>query len=361
MTPAPKLAPRLSQLFQFSQENPAATTPYTLQKECSMKRSLLIAALSTVAAGSALAQSSVTVYGRLNESVERQKTETGSTSTSRTVLQNNASRLGFRGTEDLGGGLKAGFTLEHRFNADTGQATNTAFWGGAGESSVNLSGGFGMIKLGHYTSEAYFATSDATDLLNHGTGFSADQLYKYLNDDNNKVSYRTPALGGLTAEVAVLLRESAQPKHAWDAAINYSLGNLGLGFGFERAPNEDQQFAVRASYSFAPVTVTGYVQRYKNESIDKSNTIGRVSAQYDIGAAELHAAVGMATEIDGAGTTPAANEDEGKKLQLTVGANYNLSKRTKVFTFFNHVKTNAVDSKPEIKENQLSVGIRHNF
>jgi predicted porin len=322
-----------------------------------MKRSLLIAALSTVAAGSALAQSSVTVYGRLNESVERQKSESAGVSTTRTVLQNNASRIGFRGTEDLGGGLKAGFTLEHRFNADTGAATNTAFWGGAGESSVNLSGGFGMIKLGHYTSEAYFATSDATDLLNHGTGTSSDALYKYLNDDNNKVSYRTPSFGGFTAEAAILLRETVQPKNAFDFAANYAIGNLGLGLGFERAPNEDQQVAVRASYSFAPVTVTGYVQRYKNESISKSNTIGRVSAQFDIGAAELHAAVGLATEIDGAG----AAEDEGKKLQLTVGANYNLSKRTKVFTFFNHVKTNAVDTTGESKANQLSVGVRHNF
>jgi predicted porin len=322
-----------------------------------MKRSLLIAALSTVAAGSALAQSSVTVYGRLNESVERQKSEVGGTSTTRTVLQNNGSRIGFRGTEDLGGGLKAGFTLEHRFNADTGQATNAAFWGGAGESSVNLSGGFGQIKFGHYTSEAYFATSDATDLLNHGTGTSSDALYKYLNDDNNKIAYRTPSFAGFTAEAAILLREASQPKHAYDLAMNYSLGNLGLGLGYERAPNEDQQVAVRASYSFAPVTVTGYVQRYKNESISESKTIGRVSAQFDIGAVELHGAVGLATEINGAGTA----EDEGKALQLTVGANYNLSKRTKVFTFFNHVKTNAVDANPEGKANQLSVGVRHNF
>ncbi|HET7866447.1 MAG TPA: porin, partial [Burkholderiaceae bacterium] len=139
-----------------------------------MKRSLLIAALSTLAAGSALAQSSVTVYGRFNTSIENQDDGTND----KWLMRNNGSRLGFRGTEDLGGGLKAGFTLEHRFNSDNGASTNgTAFWGGAGESSVNLSGKFGMVKAGHYTSEAYFATSDVTDLLNHGTGTSADALY----------------------------------------------------------------------------------------------------------------------------------------------------------------------------------------
>lgn len=322
-----------------------------------MKRSILVAALSTVAAGSALAQSNVTVYGRLNESVERQKTESGSTSESVTVLQNNGSRLGFKGTEDLGGGLKAGFTLEHRFNADTGESTNAAFWGGAGESSVFLSSDFGQIKLGHFTSEAYFATSDMTDLLNHGTGTSSDALYKYLNDDNNKVSYRTPSMAGLTAEVALLLREAAQPKNALDAAINYSIGNLGLGMGYERAPNEDQQFAFRGSYSMSPFTVTGYVQRFKNESISKSKTIARVSGQYDIGAAELHAAFGLAGEIDGAG----AAEDEGKARQLTLGANYNLSKRTKVFTFVNQTRVSAVDTTPSGKFTALSLGVRHNF
>lgn len=329
-----------------------------------MKRSLFIAAISTLAAGSALAQSSVTIYGRLNESVERQKTTTGGTSTSATVLQNNASRIGFRGTEDLGGGLKAGFTLEHRLSADTGASTNgTAFWGGAGESSVNLSGGFGMIKLGHYTSEAYFATSDATDLLNHGTGTSSDALYKYLNNDNNKISYRTPTIAGLTAEAALLVHEGTPPggvapgNHAYDLAVNYSLGNLGLGLGYEKDPLDDQQIAVRASYSISPVTVTGYVQRFKNESIGKSKTIARVSAQYDIGALELHVAGGLAGEIDGAGT----GEDEGKARQITLGANYNLSKRTKVFTFVNQTKVNAVDANPATKFTALSVGVRHNF
>jgi predicted porin len=100
-------------------------------------KALIPAAILLGTAGAALAQSSVTVYGRLNESVERQKTDDDSV----TRLQNNGSRIGFRGVEDLGGGLKAGFTLEHRLSADTGASTNgNAFWGGAGESSVFLSG-----------------------------------------------------------------------------------------------------------------------------------------------------------------------------------------------------------------------------
>lgn len=329
-----------------------------------MKRSLLIAALSTVAAGSALAQSTVTVYGRLNESVERQKLNDDTT----TVLQNNGSRIGFRGVEDLGGGLKAGFTLEHRLSADTGESTNgTAIWGGAGESSVFLSSNFGQIKLGHFTSEAYFATSDATDLLNHGTGTSSDALYKYLGTDDNKVSYRTPALGPVTAELGVILGEGAANR-SYDLAVNYSAGALGLGLGYEKVRDSglglprsgDSQLAFRASYSMSPFTVTGYVQRYKNDSIDESKNIFRVSGQYDIGALELHAALGTAGEIDGAGSGPLA-EDEGKARQYTFGVNYNLSKRTKVFAFYNHTKTDAVDATATNKFSAASLGVRHNF
>ncbi len=315
-----------------------------------MKRTLLIATVATLAAGAASAQSSVTVYGRLNTSIERQK-YIGADGT-QTVLQNNGSRLGFKGVEDLGGGLKAGFTLEHRFDVDTGAATNGAagFWGGAGESSVNLSGGFGMIKAGHYTSEAYFATSDVTDLLNHGTGTSADALYKYLGGDSNKVSYRTPDLGGLTAELGILAGEG-KGKRAYDFAANYGAGPFGLGFGYEKASNSDSQFAFRGSYVVDAFAVTGYVQRYKNDALDASKTIYRISGQYNIGAAELHAAFGAAGKLETGGVIY-----EDKLRQYTVGANYNLSKRTKVFAFYSRVNTEG-DKDPS----SLAVGVRHNF
>ena len=70
-----------------------------------MKRTLTLAALATFATASAHAQSSVTVYGRLNVTLERQKDG----DVTDKVVQNNASRIGFRGLEELGGGLKAGF------------------------------------------------------------------------------------------------------------------------------------------------------------------------------------------------------------------------------------------------------------
>jgi predicted porin len=317
-----------------------------------MKRSLILAAVATLASGTALAQSSVIVYGRLNTSVERQ-TDFGPGTGSVYRLQNNGSRLGFKGTEDLGGGLKAGFVLEHRFNIDNGAATNTAFWGGAGSSEVNLSSSSaGMVRLGHFTSEAYFATSDVTDLLNHGTGTSSDAFYKYLGNDNNKVSYRSPALGPVTAELGVSLGEGApNVKRITDLAVNFASGPFGAGFGYEKVKDGDSQYAIRGNYEYGPILVTGYVQRYKAESVagKPSQTIYRLSGMYTIGAAELHLAYGHQGDLGSA--------DLSAK-QYTVGGNYNLSKRTKVFAFYNKVKT---DSAAVLDPSTIAVGVRHNF
>ncbi|HMQ17464.1 MAG TPA: porin, partial [Phycisphaerae bacterium] len=117
-----------------------------------MNRSVIVAALAVLAAGSAAAQS-VNIYGRLNATVERQKPANGD---SQTVLQNNASRIGFKGSEDLGGGLTAGFQIEHGFNVDTGGQSQGAFW--ARQSEVFLgSRSLGVLRMGNFTSEAYYA------------------------------------------------------------------------------------------------------------------------------------------------------------------------------------------------------------
>jgi predicted porin len=311
-----------------------------------MKRTLIVAAIGTLLAGAAAAQANVTVYGRLNTSIERQKNITSADNV--WVLQNNASRLGFRGTEDLGGGLKAGFVLEHRFNIDNGNSTfGNSFWGGAGTSEVFVGGNFGTVRLGHFTSEAYFATSDYTDLLNHGTGTSSDALYKYLGNDNNKIAYRAPAFGPVTVEGAVSLAEGPTNERIVDFAANYAAGPLAAGFGFEKSTDGQRQFAVRGAYELGAALVTGYVQRYKSAGGD-GQTIVRVSGMYSMGLTELHAAVGVSGEL--------GDTDTGEAKQFTVGANYNLSKRTKLFAFYNRVKPDGVDASTA-----MSVGVRHNF
>ena len=131
---------------------------------------LLLALLAVAGSSAVLAQSSVTLYGRVNTTVERQKA--GDDTSNQMV--NNSSRFGFRGVEDLGGGLKAGFVLESGFASDTGASASTFF---GRQSELNLSGNFGMLRLGNFFPESYYATADYVSMHNHDTGTSADALY----------------------------------------------------------------------------------------------------------------------------------------------------------------------------------------
>jgi predicted porin len=310
-----------------------------------------IAAGLSLAGGLASAQSSATVYGRLNVSIENQKIGAND---AKWVEQNSSSRIGFKGTEDLGGGLMAGFKIEHGFSPDTGVAADP-FWGR--QSEVNLSGGFGTVRLGNFTSEAYYATADYVSMHNHDTGTSSDALYAGLGRKTNKVAYRLPGfVKDLSVEAAVSLGEgAANQEKNYDVAVNYAIGGLQLGFGYEQADTTTvsrDQFAVRAAYTAGPVTVGGYVQRDKNAFGAGNRTNVRLAGMYTLGSSEFHLNVGSA------GDTGDVADSSAK--QFTVAYNYNLSKRTKVYGFY----TKRDDSAAALYAGDFrsfALGLRHNF
>ena len=326
---------------------------------------VVLAVLAVAGSTAAMAQSSVTLYGRVNTTVERQKV--GDVST--TGLFNNSSRFGFKGTEDLGGGLKAGFQLESGFNSDTGAAASTFF---GRQSEVNLSGNFGMVRLGNFFAESYYATADYVSLHNHDTGSSSDALYAYVMQNANKVAYRAPALGNLTLEAAVSMHEQAVGgKNAFDLAANYNLGALALGAGYSKL-DDVNQFGLRAMYTFGAFTVGGYYQRDENgrEGTTVANSGKRdnfrLAGAYNLGASEFHVNVGR--------TNSYKNVADSSATQFTLGYNYNLSKRTKVYTYYTRVNNDANATYGYVFNDTLAagqasgkdfssfaVGVRHNF
>jgi predicted porin len=316
-----------------------------------LKQSLIAAAVLACAASSAFAQSSVTVYGRLNLTIERQTVGSGS---SNWTLQNNASRFGLRGSEDLGGGMKAGFGLEAGFNPALGSST-TPFWGR--QSEVNLSGGFGMLRLGNFLSEAYFATADYVSLHNHDTGTSSDALYAYIGRNTSKVAWRSPNFGGSTFEAAIT--EGGTLNRTTDLAWNYSAGALTLGAGYEdNSPTNKKakQFAVRGLYELGSFTLGGYVQRDTDgygAGLGSRTTL-RLVGMHAMGPHEVHLNVGRAGKYSNGlngGPGDSAN-------QYTLGYNHKLSKRTKVYGFVTKVADNGT-TYGDFRS--LALGVRHNF
>ncbi|WP_314325601.1 porin [Comamonas aquatica] len=350
---------------------------------------VMLAVLAVCGTSAAMAQSSVNVYGRINTTVEHQKIGADSKS----VMNTNSSYLGFRGTEDLGNGLKAGFQLEGNFSSDDGSGA-----GGPGtgfdfkrHSEVNLSGSFGTVRLGKFYVGSYLATADYISMHNHDTGTSADALYAYVFPEGNQLSYRSPEFGGVTAEFNYGFGEKAnrssslpgvdltpvlgtasvagEHKGAFDAALNYNNGPLGLGLGYTQAKTEtatfdlkEQQLGLRASYTINSLTLGAYYQYYKADAdvVDTKRHAYRLAAMYTLGASEFHANVGRAQsykgDLDGSKTSA---------TQWTLGYNYNLSKRTKVYGYFTKINngddaaygvTNAGDNFRSI-----AVGVRHLF
>lgn len=298
-----------------------------------------LALVAAAVAAPAFAQSSVTLYGRLNTTVETQKENGGAR---KWVVANNASRLGFKGLEDIGGGLKASFNLEHGFNSDTGVSTaGTTFWGR--EAWVQLAGSFGAVRLGSFTPESYFATADYISMHNHDTGSSEDALYAFTPwVKNNKVGYYTPTMGGFNASLSASLGEGAPGvKRAYDMAANYDDGPMHLGFGYSDQGNNNQ-WAVRGLYELGAFTLGAYynVAEYGSTKYKAA----RAAVMYSLGASEFHFNYGRATNGD----------------QMTLGYNYNLSKRTKIYGYYTDRDTNRRVARNG-DFSALAFGVRHNF
>lgn len=325
------------------------------------KKTLFAVTATTLLSGVAMAETGYSFYGRANLSVERQT----SGDETKSVMQDNASRLGFRATRDLPSNMTAGVVLEAGTNLTSG-STNSKFF--AREATASLAGGFGQVKLGRLpASTAYFATADFVSNHNHDTGTSSDALYEFLATGqlSNAVSYATPKMNGLLVEAQYGLKNGSgtgtsvtNVKVAPVAmSANYDAGPLQLGLGYESAQNPTttaavsaSQVAARAFYSMGPLGFGGYVQKSSGTNFDR--TAYRLTAMYTLGQNEFHVNYGSAGDRAGVANTGAQ--------QTTLGYNYNLDKATKVYGFVTKVNQDAAASYGgDFKS--VALGLRYNF
>ncbi len=382
-----------------------------------MKKSLVALAALAVA-GVASAQSSVTLFGVVDASISgysntaRDNRATvfpnqfgiptylnqGSVKTSNTQLANsgyNSSRLGFRGTEDLGGGLAASFWLEAPISNDDGQTGISTF---ARRSTVSLSGGFGEIRLGRdYTPTFWndtvfdpFGTngvgtnliSTANTPFNSFTGYSAAQTSltnrpqipnvggsNYVRASNTVGYFLPPNLGGFYGQVMYGFSEQTKYDSGVftpNVANNSRAGRyIGGRFGYANGPLDvalaygsstvgDQYFAgvttkvntlnLGASYDFGPVKLFGEVSKAKNKNDYEVTPIlgGRpdidltgylIGVTVPVGAGLIRASY-SAVKLDT--NQPfdffnPANNLDPKANKLALGYVHNLSKRTALY------------------------------
>jgi len=374
-----------------------------------MKKSLLALAVLGAFAGVAQAQTSVTIYGSIDGGVRR---VTNTTSTGQNTLgfsangTYNSNRLGFKGVEDLGGGMNAHFTLENGFNSGTGGLNNSSsilFERGA---FVGLGGTWGSVDLGRQPS-VNFKTIGAYDPFN----------YKYTGivPVSNQGDLTAFNIGGATYIAAGSAPGSAGDMTRINNDIQYT-GTFGpvtmraeyaLG-GVTGGVNSGSTKALGATYANGPFTV-GAAYTKRNNNVAATGTTFADQKNWTVGGAyatgPFRVAVGYADNKQDtlvAGTqartkdywvggtydiTPAlaltaayyetkgtVDALDGKRKLGIIGATYALSKRTNFYADIDTAKftgaavgagsgatATGVSPAGQDKQTGISVGVNHVF
>ena len=334
-----------------------------------MKKSLTALAALTVT-GLACAQSSVTLFGVVDAGVSYQSATSRNAITGITSKQSqwslansgyNSSRIGFRGTEDLGGGLAASFWLEAPITNDDG-ATGIANFNR--RSTVSLSGGFGEVRLGRdYTAtfwndtvfDPFGTNGSGTNVISTVGGSTGIGNSNYARASNMVAYFLPPNLGGFYGQVQYSLNENVRTS-ATDltAATSSSAGRyIGGRFGYANGPldvalSAGQNVAVDttaltrkvqtvnlgASYDFGPVKLFGELSNVQNKfDTGLTNTHDSykgylIGATVPVGPGLIRASYSAVRYNEGA--TGLYGEDP-RVNKLALGYVHNLSKRTALY------------------------------
>jgi predicted porin len=313
-------------------------------------------AVTTFGAGAASAQSSVTLYGRIDLSLAQQADAVKN----REVRNGSGSRLGVRGVEDLGGGLKAFFQLEHRFDADTGAQSNASrFW--EGKSIVGLEGGFGRAWMGRDENPAYTYGQTVADPWGTDTVASNGSIINGRIGStrySNSLNYRFAA-AGFTAAAQIAEAEGNLPSatgaglddRPYSLGLGYGAGPLVLGFGYENPADADDNWSsFYAGYNFGAFKLGGFWGSGRNVS-DQKHEAYLLSATAPLGAGEFRVSYGQLKN---------KTLDLIADKQIGLGYHYALSKRTTLYTNFVNEKRDGIDASGREK-NGYDFGVKHNF
>ena len=281
-----------------------------------MKKSLIALAV-LAASGAAMAQSSVTLFGIVDTAVGYvdNANAAGDSVYGLTTSGNATSRLGFRGVEDLGGGLKAGFWLEGEIFGDDGNAAGFNF---TRRSTVSLMGGFGEVRMGRDLTPNYSKTISYDLFSQTGIGQFMGWRDWATNSDvgttvstadasnvrsSNMISYYTPNFGGLTAGLGYGFDEQTTGKAGRYVGgyVAYDNGPLSLAASYDQrdllvnglvagsAVLDRDTFTLGGSYNLNVVKLNAIVQQSKYKALGESEKVNAyaLGVSAPVGAGEV--------------------------------------------------------------------------
>lgn len=344
-----------------------------------MKKSLI--ALAVLAgSGAAMAQSSVTLYGILDTYLASVKNENNTasggagTSLTQTVLNSggvNGSRWGLKGSEDLGGGLKANFDLQAGINLDTGAGTSTSATAFSRQSWVGFSGGFGAVRLGR-TTTPFDDVSGASDAVFDSALSPMNSVFKSINytaRPNNSIFYQAPDFGGFSGAVSYSLGEDKTATTGATSTtsmdLTYAAGPLALNFGYQVQDGVDTPTVADAkftrlggSYDFGAAKLKATYGKAQNVG----TAVGYDATDYQIGVdVPVSAALTLSASYAKSTDSKTGGAFEQSRKGFGLGASYTLSKRTFLYGGLeSDTATNAAGAA-DSKHSVIAAGVQHRF
>jgi predicted porin len=321
-----------------------------------MKKQILAAAIAAAVAAPAAFASAPTVYGQINMSIDNGKLDGADQGT---VVSSNASRIGVKGTEDLGNGLKAVYKLEFEVGVDnTAQSKQMK----GRNAYVGLAGSFGTVLLGRH--DTPFKLIQPTDTFNDGYGdnkyFAGGLGEKGVGGEvraDNVVAYVSPSFGGIKLVGALVPYEDGKKSSLSDVyslAVMYGSKKKGLYAAAaynnwtKRNGSDASEVRVAAQYTMGDLMANIIYQDFDKTDNDGSNIQANVA--YTIGAATLKAKY---SNIDYDKTVVNAKDSNAYGL----GVDYALGKQTTAYVEYVNIDKETLHGETDI----VSVGLLHKF
>ena len=317
-----------------------------------MKKSLIALAVAGVVSAPAFAATAnVDVYGKMHVSVSSIDADTANVPTD-TSISSNASRIGFKGAEDLGGGLAAIWQYETTINLDGNNAGN----GGTGSmrnSFIGVKGGFGTVfagihdtpmkLLGRMLDNFGDTLADSRGILG-ATSLNGTNIFDPRT--NNTITYVSPDFSGLSVSGAYMtdMNEASNvvdnnDNDAYSVNAVYKNGPILLGAAYEKqnvtATTDRDMWRLAAGYTFGNAKLGALYQSSESTNAATEERDGwGVFGSYAMGAITLKA------NYLKAGESNLAAGDDGAN-QWTAGVDYALSKRTTVYALYARVSNDS--------------------
>jgi predicted porin len=337
---------------------------------------LAAVAASAITPTAALAQSTVTIYGRMDTSIENSKTG----AVSQMQITGNAPPLGFKGSEDLGGGLKALFGLEMGISSDTGASSTPMYR----NSYIGIGGDFGVVNIGRIDSAApsrtpiYAILSRNVEYVIHDAGATAigTSIFNARTRVSNAIGYASPVVGnlvfraghylngeGLAENAAGPIRFESDYKQT-DVSLSYGEGGgpLGLGIGYGKDSKRGgallndfkNKWMLIGSYDFGDIRAWAVYNRdnFQGGPLTRSKVDAQmIGASWDLTPNSKIMGNYIRKDVQ--------SDPAGKLKRFQAGYAYKMSNRTSLYAFYDRSDPNSRVANDVIRV--YGVGIQHNF